>query len=341
MVNFRYEVIFETPHSHTHTHTCPKWGGVGGRVMLKMDNSVLNSAAFSATICQHQNKIIFRNIAILLPGCVVDGQKLDKFMNLERLELGFLAPTNPSLQALRQCVKLKSLVLTSTMGENQFEELFGQSDDDADENGLRNLRALSLKITIRYTQLKDLFRTCLKLESLRLHIFDLSTAPLASTTTTTTTSLPSSLTRRELRQREARRAADNNPFKYLTSPSLKELQLTTRNEINDVKAKSNGNIPREFFRAANQLSSLKRFATNLFENVNGYKEVEIFTSMAVDRTTCLLPTMMSSVALRCKNFTQWRDIRNLLGNGENVTMEIACLLVGVTQINNIPRLLES
>ena len=234
-------------------------------------------------------------------------------MNLERLDLGFLAPTNPSLQALRRCPKLKSLILRANVGENQFDEMFGQSDaQDMDENCLRDLRTLSLTVTVRHTQLKDLFCCCQRLESLSIHIFELISAPRTSTTS----SLAASLTRRELRQREAREAADNNPFKYLTAHSFEELQLTTCKDIAVIAEKSNGNIPREFFKAANQLPSLKRFTTNLFQNVNGFKEVETFMSLALDRATCLLPCLMTTVALKCKKFTQWRDVRNLLGNGD-------------------------
>ena len=233
-------------------------------------------------------------------------------MNLETLELGYVAPTHPSLQALRRCQSLKSLTLRANVGENQFDELFAPKEDEElslnDEvNGLSHLHFLSLTITINHGQLSKIFDCCRNLKTLRLHLFDLIPSPQPAPLSAST------LTRRQLRQLEASRAAADNPFLLLTSPTIEELQLTTCKDITTIQEKSNGKIPRDFFKAANQLPSLKSLSTNLFPNVNGYKEPETFMSFALDRATCLLPALMATLALRCKKFTQWRDIRNLLG----------------------------
>ena len=60
-------------------------------------------------------------------------------------------------------------------------------------------------------------------------------------------------------------------------------------------------------------SNPRKFSTNLFSNVNGYKEPEALMSFALDRASCLLPPLMKTMAVKCSKFTQWRDIRNLLG----------------------------
>lgn len=194
------------------------------------------------------------------------------------------------------------------MGENQFDEMFAPLPDEVEEeNYLSNLRFLSLTVTIQHTQLSDLFRRCQLLSTLRLHLFDM----VRSSTTMTTSS--ASLSRRQLREMEARRAAADNPFPSMSLPSLEELQLTSCKDVAMIEERTNGKIPREFLKAANQLPNLKKFSTNIFPNVNGYKDPETFMSLAMDRATCLLPPLMKTLALKCKKFTQWRDIRNLLG----------------------------
>ena len=255
-------------------------------------------------------------------------------MNLQSLDLGYLAPTNPSLRALRSCQSLESLTLRANVGETQFDEMFASSSDDSDsmeddDNCLRNLRFLSLTVTIKHAQLAHLFRCCQKLVTLRLHLFDLLPTPPVRA------SASLNLTRRQLRQVEALRSAADNPFLLMVSPTMSELQMTTCKDVAMIESRSNGKIPRDFFKAANQLPSLKKFSSNIFSNVNGYKEPETFMTLALDRATCLLPPLMITLALKCKKFTHWRDIRNLLGNDKGCKFSLWSITFSIFPIEKI------